>query len=91
MARNRKAIPFPTTPLRVQRCFFPPTGKRTTEIYMQALDATIHYVLRENAFYHTTEGPRNGKELYYMGSDGRVYAGARVRLSDWWRGLRRRS
>jgi eukaryotic-like serine/threonine-protein kinase len=90
MARNRKVIHLLNTPFYEYNAVFSPDGKwlaflsnesGKAEIYMQALD-------RANDSLHVTgerflisglgaqclRWRKDGKELFYLGSDGRVYA-----------------
>ncbi|MEO8372415.1 MAG: winged helix-turn-helix domain-containing protein [Candidatus Solibacter sp.] len=90
MARNRKVIPLLTTPFYENNAVFSPDGKwlaflsdesGQAEIYMQALDRGNDSLrVTGQRFLISRQGGqclrwrKNGKELYYLGSDGRVYA-----------------
>jgi Tol biopolymer transport system component/DNA-binding winged helix-turn-helix (wHTH) protein len=90
MARNRKVIPLLSTPFYENNAVFSPDGKWLAflsdesghaEIYIQALDRNNDSLrVTGERFLISQEGGqclrwrRNGKELYYLGSDGRVYA-----------------
>ena len=90
MARDRKVIPLLTTPFYENNAVFSPDGKwlaflsdesGQAEIYMQALDrANDSLHVTGERFLISRQGGqclrwrKNGKELYYLGSDGRVYA-----------------
>src|SRR5215472_2245875 len=90
MARNRKVIPLLHSPFYENNGVFSPDGhwlafvsdeSGQAEIYIQALDHG-HDSLRVTGarFLISRDGAqclrwrKNGKELYYLGSDGRVYA-----------------
>jgi Tol biopolymer transport system component/DNA-binding winged helix-turn-helix (wHTH) protein len=90
MARNRKVIPLLTTPFYENNAVFSPDGKwlaflsdesGQAEIYMQALDRGNDSLrVTGERFLISRQGAqclrwrKNGKELYYLGSDGLVYA-----------------
>jgi len=90
MARNRKVIPLLSTPFYEYNAVFSPDGKwlaflstesGQAEIYMQALDRSNDSLrVTGERFLISRQGAqclrwrRNGKELFYLGSDGRVYA-----------------
>jgi serine/threonine-protein kinase len=90
MARNRKVIPLLTTPFYENNAVFSPDGKwlaflsdesGQAEIYVQALDRRNDSLrVTGERFLISRQGGqclrwrKNGKELYYLGSDGRVYA-----------------
>ena len=90
MARERKVIPLLTSPFYENNAVFSPDGKWLAfisdesgqgELYLQALDRG-HDSLRVTGerFLISHQGGqcirwrKNGKELYYLASDGRVYA-----------------
>jgi Tol biopolymer transport system component/DNA-binding winged helix-turn-helix (wHTH) protein len=90
MARNHKVIPILNTPFHEANAVFSPDGKwlaflsnesGQAEIYMQALDRGNDSlrVIGER-FLISRQGAqclrwrRNGRELYYLGLDGTVYA-----------------
>jgi Tol biopolymer transport system component/DNA-binding winged helix-turn-helix (wHTH) protein len=94
MARNHKVIPILNTPFHEANAVFSPDGKwlaflsnesGQAEIYMQALDRGNDSlrVIGER-FLISRQGAqclrwrRNGRELYYLGLDGTVYAVALV-------------
>lgn len=90
LARNRKVIPLLKTPFYEYNAVFSPDGKwlaflstesGKAEIYMQALDRGNDSLrVTGERFRISREGAqclrwrRDGRELYYLGSDGRVYA-----------------
>jgi len=90
MLRNRKVIPLLSTPFYEYNAVFSPDGKwlaflsnesGQAEIYLQALDRTNDSLrVTGERFLISRQGAqclrwrRNGKELFYLGSDGRVYA-----------------
>ena len=90
MARNRKVIPLLNTPFHESNAVFSPDGKwlaflsnesGQAEIYMQALDRGNDSLrVTGERFLISRQGAqclrwrRNGKELFYLGFDGRVYA-----------------
>jgi sugar lactone lactonase YvrE len=90
MAHNRKLIPLLTTPFYEYNAVFSPDGKwlaflstesGQAEIYMQALDRGNDSLrVTGERFLISRQGAqclrwrKDGKELYYLGSDGRVYA-----------------
>lgn len=90
MARNRKVIPLLNTPFYEYNAVFSPDGKwlaflsnesGQSEIYMQALDRGNDSLrVTGERFLISRQGAqclrwrRNGKELYYLGLDGRIYA-----------------
>jgi len=90
MARNRKVIPLLSSPFYEYNAVFSPDGKwlaflstesGQAEIYMQALDRGNDSLrVTGERFLISRQGAqclrwrRNGKELFYLGSDGRVYA-----------------
>lgn len=90
MARNRKVIPLLTSPFYENNAVFSPDGNwlaflsnesGQAEVYIQALDYG-NDSLRVNGerFLISRQGAqclrwrKDGKELYYLDSDGRVYA-----------------
>jgi len=90
MARNRKVIPLLNTPFYENNAVFSPDGKwlaflsdesGQAELYMQALDYSDDSLrVSGERFLISRQGAqclrwrKDGKELYYLGSDGRVYA-----------------
>ena len=90
MARNRKVIPLLNTPFYEYQAVFSPDGKwlaflsnesGKAEIYMQALDRGNDSLrVTGERFLISRQGAqclrwrKDGKELYYLGSDGQVYA-----------------
>ena len=90
MARNRKVIPLLNTPFYESNAVFSPDGKwlaflsdesGEAELYMQTLDhGNDSLRVAGERFLISRQGAqclrwrKNGKELYYLGSDGRVYA-----------------
>jgi Tol biopolymer transport system component/DNA-binding winged helix-turn-helix (wHTH) protein len=90
MARNRKVIPLLTTPFYENNAVFSPDGKWLaflsnesghSEMYLQALDYSNDSLrVTGERFLVSREGAqclrwrRDGKELYYLGSDGQIYA-----------------
>ena len=90
MAHNRKVIPLLNTPFYENNAVFSPDGKwlaflsdesGQAEIYMQALDhGNDSLRVIGERFLISRQGAqclrwrKDGKELYYLGSDGRVYA-----------------
>jgi dipeptidyl aminopeptidase/acylaminoacyl peptidase len=90
MARNQKVIPLLTTPFYENNAVFSPDGNwlaflsnesGQAEIYIQALDHRNDSLrVTGERFLISRQGAqclrwrKNGKELYYLGSDGRVYA-----------------
>jgi len=90
MARNHKVIPILNTPFYEANAVFSPDGRwlaflsnesGQAEIYMQALDRgndTLRVI--GERFLISRQGAqclrwcRNGRELYYLGLDGTVYA-----------------
>jgi eukaryotic-like serine/threonine-protein kinase len=104
MARNRKVIPVLNTPFQEANAVFSPDGKwlaflsdesGQAEIYVQALDrandslrVTGERVLLSREGAQCLRWRKDGKELYYLALDGRVYAtplffgGGRVRVGQ---------
>lgn len=90
MARGRKVIPLLNTPFHEANATFSPDGKwlafqsnesGQAEIYMQALDRGNDSLrVTGERFLISRQGAqclrwrKNGRELYYLGSDGQVYA-----------------
>ncbi len=90
MARNRKVIPLLNTPFYEYNAVFSPDGKwlaflstesGQAEIYMQALDRGNDSLrVTGERFLISRQGAqclrwrKNGKELFYLGSGGQVYA-----------------
>ena len=90
MARNRKVIPLLTTPFYENNAVFSPDGKWLaflsnesghSEMYLQALDYSNDSLrVTGERFLVSREGAqclrwrKDGKELYYLGSDGQIYA-----------------
>lgn len=90
MARNRRVIPLLNTPFQEYNAVFSPDGKWLAflstesgqdEVYMQALDRSNDSLrVTGDRFLISRQGAqclrwrKNGKELFYLGSDGRVYA-----------------
>jgi len=90
MARDRKVIPLLKTPFYENGAVFSPDGKwlafmsdesGESEVYMQALDRGNDSLrVTGERFLISRQGAqclrwrKNGKELFYLGSDGRVYA-----------------
>src|SRR5207253_8476551 len=90
MARNRKVIPILSTPFYEYNAIFSPDGKwlaflstesGQAEVYMQALDrgndslrVTGERFLISRQGAQALRWRKDSKELYYLGSDGRVYA-----------------
>ena len=90
MARNRKVIPLLNTPFHEYNAVFSPDGKwlaflstesGQAEIYIQALDRGNDSLrVTGERFLVSRQGAqclrwrKNGKELFYLGFDGRVYA-----------------
>ncbi len=90
MARNRKVIPLLSTPFYEYNAVFSPDGhwlaflsneSGRAEIYMQALDRGNDSLrVTGERFLISRQGAqclrwrKDGRELYYLGSDGRVYA-----------------
>ena len=90
MARNRRVIPLLNTPFQEYNAVFSPDGKWLAflstesgqdEVYMQALDRGNDSLrVTGERFLISRQGAqclrwrKNGKELYYLGSDGRVYS-----------------
>jgi len=90
MARNRKVIPLLKTPFFEYQAVFSPDGKwlaflsnesGKAEIYMQALDrgndslsVTGERFLISHQGAQCLRWRKDGRELYYLGSDGQVYA-----------------
>jgi len=90
MARNRKVIPLLKTPFHENMAVFSPDGKRLAflsnasgkaEIYVQALDhsddslrVTGERILVSHRGAQCLRWRKDGRELYYLGSDGQVYA-----------------
>lgn len=90
MARGKKVIPLLNTPFYESSAVFSPDGKwlaflsnesGEAEIYMQALDRSNDSLRVTGArFLISQQGAqclrwrRNGKELFYLGYDGKVYA-----------------
>jgi serine/threonine-protein kinase len=90
MARDRKVIPILSTPFYENNAVFSPDGKwlaflstesGQAEVYMQALDRGNDSLrVTGERFLISRQGAqclrwrKNGRELYYLGSDGRVYA-----------------
>lgn len=94
MAQNRKVIPLLNTPFHESNAVFSPDGKwlaflsnesGQAEIYMQALDRGNDSMrVTGERFLISRQGAqclrwrKDGRELFYLGSDGRVNA---VRLA----------
>jgi Tol biopolymer transport system component/DNA-binding winged helix-turn-helix (wHTH) protein len=94
MVRDRKVIPLLNTPFYEYNAVFSPDGKwlaflsnesGQAEIYMQALDrgndslrVTGERFLISRSGAQCLRWRKDGKELYYLGLDGRVYAVALV-------------
>jgi eukaryotic-like serine/threonine-protein kinase len=90
MAHNRKVTPLLNTPFHESNAVFSPDGKwlaflstesGQAEIYMQALDRGNDSLrVTGERFLISRQGAqclrwrKDGKELYYLGSDGRVYS-----------------
>ena len=90
MARNRKVIHLLNTPFYEYNAVFSPDGKwlaflsnesGKAEIYMQALDRgndSLHVTgerfLVSGSGAQCLRWRKDGTELFYLGSDGRVYA-----------------
>jgi eukaryotic-like serine/threonine-protein kinase len=90
MARTRKVIPLLNTPFYENNAVFSPDGKwlaflstesGKSELYMQSLDRSSDSLrVTGERFLISRQGAqclrwrKNGKELYYLGFDGRVYA-----------------
>jgi Tol biopolymer transport system component len=90
MARNRRVIPLLNTPFYEYNAVFSPDGKwlaflstesGQAEVYMQALDRGNDSLrVTGERFLISREGAqclrwrKNGTELYYLGSNGLVYA-----------------
>ena len=90
MARGKKVIPLLNTPFYESSAVFSPDGKwlaflssesGEAQIYMQALDrsndglrVTGERFLVSQQGAQSMRWPRNGKELFYLGYDGKVYA-----------------
>ncbi|MDQ6678905.1 MAG: hypothetical protein M3Z09_16600, partial [Acidobacteriota bacterium] len=90
MARRRKVIPLLTTPFYESHAVFSPNGKWLAflsnesgedELYIQALDRGNDSLrVTGDRFLISRQGAqclrwrKDGRELYYLGSDGRVYA-----------------
>ena len=90
MARNRKVIPLLSTPFYEYNSVFSRDGKwlaflsnesGQAEIYMQALDRGNDSLrVIGEGFLISSQGAqclrwrKDGTELYYLGSEGRVYA-----------------
>jgi hypothetical protein len=90
MARDRKVIPLLNTPFYEDNAVFSPDGhwlafvsneSGQAEIYIQALDHGHDSLsVTGDRFLISRDGAqclrwrKNGKELYYLGSDGRVFA-----------------
>jgi len=90
MARNRKVIPLLSTPFYEYNAVFSPDGKWLAflstesghaEVFMQALDrgndslrVTGERFLISRHGAQCLRWRKNGKELFYLGSDGWVYA-----------------
>jgi serine/threonine-protein kinase len=90
MARNRRVIPLLNTPFQEYNAVFSPDGKWLAflstesgqdEVYIQALDRGSDSLrVTGERFLISRQGAqclrwrRNGKELFYLGFDGRVYA-----------------
>lgn len=90
MARNRRVIPLLSTPFYEYNAVFSPDGKwlaflstesGQAEVYMQALDRGNDSLrVTGERFLISRQGAqclrwrKNGRELYYLGFDGRVYA-----------------
>lgn len=90
MARNRKVIPLLNTPFHESSATFSPDGKwlaylsnesGQSEVYLQALDRGNDSLrVTGGRFLVSREGAqcirwrKNGKELYYLAFDGRVFA-----------------
>lgn len=90
MARHRKVIPLLSTPFYEYNAVFSPDGQwlaflsnesGQAEIYIQALDRSNDSLrVTGDRFLISRQGAqclrwrKNGKELFYLGFDGRVYA-----------------
>ena len=90
MARNRRVIPLLNTRFQEYEAVFSPDGKWLAflstesgqdEVYMEALDRSNDSLrVTGDRFLISRQGAqclrwrKNGKELFYLGSDGRVYA-----------------
>jgi Tol biopolymer transport system component len=90
MARHRKVIPLLTTPFYESRAVFSADGKWLAflsnesgedEVYIQALDRGNDSLrVTGERFLISRQGAqclrwrKDGRELYYLGADGRVYA-----------------
>lgn len=90
MARNRKVISVLSTPFHESNAVFSPDGKwlafisnesRKAEIYIQLLDrgnetlrVTGERILISREGARCLRWRKNGKEIYYLAFDGRVYA-----------------
>jgi eukaryotic-like serine/threonine-protein kinase len=90
MSRSRKVISLLNTPFHESNAVFSPDGKwlaflsnesGQAEVYMQALDRGNESLrVTGERFLISRQGAqclrwrRNGKELFYLGADGRVYA-----------------
>lgn len=90
MTRDRKVISLLSAPFHESSAVFSPDGKwlaflsnesRQAEVYMQALDRGNGSLRVSGArFLISRQGAqclrwrKNGTELYYLGSDGRIYA-----------------
>jgi Tol biopolymer transport system component/DNA-binding winged helix-turn-helix (wHTH) protein len=90
MARNRKVIPLLTSPFFENNAVFSPDGKWLaflsnesghSEIYLQELDRSNDSLrVTGERFLISHQGAqclrwrKDGKELYYLGSDGQIYA-----------------
>ena len=90
MARNRKVIPLLSTPFYEYNAVFSPDGQwlaflsnesGKAEIYMQALDRGNDSLrVTGERFLISRQGAqclrwrKDGRELYYLGPDGQVYA-----------------
>ena len=90
MARNRKVIPLLSTPFSEYGAVFSPDNKwlaflsnesGQAEVYIQALDrggdslrVTGERFLVSRQGAQCLRWRKNGKELFYLGADGRVYA-----------------
>jgi len=90
MARNKRVIPLLNTPFYESSAVFSPDGKwlaflsnesGEAEIYMQALDRSNDGLrVTGERFLISQQGAqslrwrRNGRELFYLGYDGKVYA-----------------
>jgi Tol biopolymer transport system component len=90
MARNRKVIPLLTTPFYEYNAVFSPDGRwlaflsnesGQSEMYVQALDYSNDSLrVTGERFLISSQGAqcvrwrKDGRELYYLGYDGQIYA-----------------